>query len=57
MFVLTFLEGIAGCGDTQYTCLDGSCITSSRLCDSSNDCPNSEDEDPANCPTPSPGKT
>lgn len=57
MFVLTFLEGIAGCDDTQYTCLDGSCIILSWLCDTYNDCPDVDDEDPANCPTPTPSKT
>jgi hypothetical protein len=47
MLVLIFLEGVAGCEDTQFTCADGSCINLSSLCDDWDDCPDKEDE--SNC--------
>lgn len=48
------------CGPDQFACNDGTCVTTTKLCDGTRDCPAGEDENRTNCysviitPPPSP---
>lgn len=44
-FCFIFLDDCSG----QFRCDDMTCIASTAVCDSSNDCPDNSDEKPAMC--------
>lgn len=51
------------CAPDQFACGDGTCISATKLCDGTTDCPGGEDENRTNCytviltPSPSPVTT
>ncbi len=51
-FMMTPHGTVSSNGGCGFMCGDGTCVSASSACNSAMDCPSGEDEDPAQCDTP-----